>query len=194
MILFRNIKQMKKAITIVLLLVGVINTVNAQLYKVKPEGSTITFFSKAPLEDITATNKKATFVINTNTNDIQVGITMVYFKFPKPLMEEHFNENYVESPKYPTAIFMGKINEAIDYTKDGEHKVTVKGTLNLHGVTKDVELQGTLTKKGNEILINTEFKIKIADYNIKVPSLYVQNIAETVDVKAQATLEPFTKK
>lgn len=169
-------------------------TIKAQIYKAKPDGSLITFFSKSPLEDITAANKKSTIGLNVATNDIQVGVTMTYFKFAKPLMEEHFNENYVESDKYPVCVFKGKIQDPVDYTKDGENKVTVKGTMNLHGVTKEVEIKGVLVKKGNEITIDSDFKIKIADYGIKVPSLYVQNIAEVVDVKITATLEPFVKK
>lgn len=183
---------MKKLILCAMLLSAAV--LKAQIYKAKTDGSSISFFSKSPLEDITAVNKKSTIGLNTLTNDIQVGVTMTYFKFPKPLMEEHFNENYVESDKYPVCVFKGKIQEAVDYTKDGENKVTVKGTMNLHGVTKDVEIKGTLTKKGSEIIIDSDFKIKIADYGIKVPSLYVQNIAEVVDVKITATLEPFVKK
>ena len=167
---------------------------NAQFYKGKPDASTISFFSKSPLEDIDATNKKATVVIKTTTNDIQFGVPMLGFKFAKPLMEEHFNENYVESTKYPTCTFKGKIVETVDYTKEGEHKVTAKGILDLHGVQKEIEVPGTITVKGNEFLISANFKIKVAEYNIKVPSLYVQNIAEVVDVKVNAALEPFTKK
>src|SRR6478735_3403378 len=90
---------------------------NAQFYKGKPDASSISFFSKSPLEDIDATNKKVTVVIKTTTNDIQFGVPMLGFKFPKPLMEEHFNENYVESTKYPTCTFKGKIVETVDYTK-----------------------------------------------------------------------------
>ncbi len=167
--------------------------INAQLYKNKADATAISFFSKAPLEDIDAVNKKATVILRTTTNDIQFGVTMLNFKFPKPLMEEHFNENYVESAKYPICTFKGKINEVIDYKKDGEYKVTVKGMLDLHGVTKEIEIPGTLTVKGNQIIINAVFKIKVTDYKIKVPSMYVQNIAEEVEVKVNATLEPFTK-
>jgi hypothetical protein len=185
---------MTKLFCSALFVLGTAIALNAQIYKAVPDGSSVSFFSKSPLEDITAVNKKSSIGLNTSTNDIQVGVTMTYFKFRKPLMEEHFNENYVESDKFPVCIFKGKILEAVDYTKDGENKVTVKGTMNLHGVTKDIEIPGTLTKKGNEILINAEFKIKVADYNIKVPSLYIQNIAEVVDVKINATLEPFVKK
>lgn len=185
---------MKNLLTTILFAVGFCSTVNAQLYRGKPDASSISFFSKSPLEDIDATNKKAAIVIKTTTNDIQFGVPMISFKFPKPLMEEHFNENYVESNKFPTCTFKGKISEAIDYTKDGEHKVTAKGTMNLHGVSKEIEVPGTLTIKGKEITIVSSFKIKVADYGIKVPSLYVQNIAEVVDVKVNAVLEPFEKK
>lgn len=185
---------MIKSLFTALLVIAITINANAQLYKGKADASTVSFFSKSPLEDIEAVNKKVTVVIKTTTNDIQFGVPMIGFKFPKPLMEEHFNENYVESTKYPTSIFKGKINETIDYTKDGEHKVTVKGTLELHGITKEIEVQGVLTVKGSEIIISANFKIKVADYNIKVPSLYVQNIAEIVDVKVNAVLEPFTKK
>lgn len=182
-----------KKIALLLVTIATGLTAHAQLYKNKADATSISFFSKTPLEDIDAVNKKATIVLKTTTNDIQFGVTMLGFKFPKPLMEEHFNENYVESSKYPTCIFRGKINETVDYTKDGDYKVTVKGTLDLHGVSKEIEVPGTITVKGNTIIINAAFKIKMADYKIKVPSMYVQNIAEEVDVKVNATLEPFTK-
>lgn len=184
---------MEKIRLIFFLVAGLVSSSRAQLYTAKPDNSVISFFSSSPLEDIKAINTKSAFILNTSTNEVQVGVTMVYFKFKKPLMEEHFNENYVESDKYPTSILKGKIAENIDYTKDGENKVTVKGTLSLHGVTRDVEVKGTLTKKGNNVLIASEFKIRVADYDIKIPSLYVQNIAEVVDVSVAATLVPFVK-
>lgn len=185
---------MKKLLITTLSIFLISKITQAQLYKGKQDASTISFFSKSPLEDIDATNKKATVVLKTTTNDVQFGIPMISFKFPKPLMEEHFNENYVESTKYPTCIFKGKINETIDFTKDGEHKVSVKGALTLHGVTKEIETTGTLIIKGLEIFMVSAFKIKTSDYNIKVPSLYVKNIAELIDVKVNAVLEPFVKK
>lgn len=185
---------MKHLFATIIWTVGLINICSAQLYRGKEDASIISFYSKSPLEDIEASNKKAAIVLKTTTNDIQFGVPMTSFKFAKSLMEEHFNENYVESDKFPTCTFKGKIIEQIDYTKDGEYKVTAKGTLNLHGVAKEIEATGTLTVKGNEIRIQSAFKIRVADYNIKVPSLYVQNIAEVVDVTVNAVLEPFVKK
>lgn len=185
---------MKKIVFTLVFLAGLTISIQAQIFKGKADASSISFYSKSPLEDIDATSKKVTVVIKTTTNDIQFAVPMISFKFPKALMEEHFNENYVESTKFPTCIFKGKIIEQIDFSKDGENKVTVKGTLDLHGVTKEIEVTGTITVKGQELIVASTFKIKIADYNIKVPSLYVQNIAEIVDVKVNATLEPFVKK
>ncbi|MGZ3899412.1 MAG: YceI family protein [Bacteroidia bacterium] len=167
---------------------------SAQIYKAKDGGTVISFYSKSPLEDIDATNKGAIVVMNTNTNDIQVRVTIQNFKFKNALMEEHFNENYLESQKYPNAVFKGKINEKIDYSKDGENKVTVTGKMEMHGVTKEETYEGTLNKKGNEIIIKCKFKVKVADYNIQVPSLYVKNIAEVIDIDVHTVLEPFQKK
>lgn len=182
-------------------------TTQAQIYKAKDGATLITFFSEAPLENIEASNKGAIIVLNSTTNDIQVRVTIQNFKFKNTLMEEHFNENYMETDKkgpndpsgaatYPNryAVFKGKINEKIDYSKDGEYKVTVPGKMELHGVTRDVTLEGTLKTVGNELVIASKFKIRVSDYNIKVPSMYVKNIAETVDVTIHSTLEPFQKK
>lgn len=166
----------------------------SQIYTAKSGATNITFFSSSPLEDITATNKGAIIVYKTSTNDIQIKVSIMNFKFKNALMEEHFNENYMETEKFPNAIFKGVINEKLDLSKDGETKVTVTGKMEIHGVTKDETYNGTLTKKGDELIITTKFKIKLVDYGIKVPSLYVKNIAEIVDVDVASTLEPYQKK
>ncbi|MFO0356533.1 MAG: YceI family protein [Sphingobacteriaceae bacterium] len=166
----------------------------AQIYKAKDGATSITFFSSSPLEDITATNKGAIIVFNSSTNDIQIRVSVINFKFKNALMEEHFNENYMETEKFPNAVFKGKINEKIDLTKDGETKVTVTGKMDVHGVVKDVTYDGTITKNGTDLAIKTKFKVKLVDHDIKVPSLYVKNIAEIVDVDVNSTLEPFQKK
>ena len=183
---------MKKLILSLCVIVGL--SANAQIYKAKKEGSSIHFLSKSPLEDIEATNKSPIAAFKPETNDLQFGVVMTDFKFKAALMEEHFNENYMESTKFPQAIFKGKVNEKVDLAVDGENKVTVTGKMTLHGVTKDVTAQGTMTKKGNDLILKSTFKIKVADYNIKVPSLYVQNIAEVVDVDVNVIMEPFVKK
>jgi len=163
----------------------------AQIYVAKT--CEISFFSDSPLEDIMAVNKACKPILNTSTNDVAMKMVMTAFVFESPLMQEHFNENYMESEKYPTAVFKGKINEKIDWAKDGEYKVTVTGKLNMHGVEKELTSNGLVKIKGQEITISTKLMLHIADYGIKVPSLYVQNIAEDVEVKMNAVLEPFKK-
>ncbi len=167
---------------------------SAQMFRAKKEVSSIQFLSKSPLEDIEAINKNPIAVIRVETADIQFAVVITQFKFKAALMEEHFNENYMESEKYPQATFKGKINEKLDLTKDGENKATATGKMTIHGVTKDVTLEGTITKKGTDLILKSAFKIKVADYNIKVPSLYVKNIAEEVDVTVNCIMEPFEKK
>lgn len=165
--------------------------IEAQIFLAKE--SHISFFSEAPLENIEANNTVAKPILNTATNDIQVKIRMDRFLFENSLMQEHFNEDYLETEKYPHCIFKGKINEEIDYSKDGEHKITVTGELDLHGVIKERTLEGTISIKGEQILITTAFNIHIEDHNIKVPKAVIQNIAEDVLIKLTATLEPLKK-
>ncbi len=163
---------------------------NAQIYLAK--SSEISFFSSTPMEDIQAVNKSAKPILDVSTGDVQVKISIQGFVFPKPLMQEHFNENYLESDKYPDAVYKGKINEKVDYTKDGVNKVNVTGKLKMHGVEKDLAFSGTVTVSGKQVTLDSKFKIHIADYNIKVPSLVVKNIAEDVEVKMTAILEPYS--
>jgi polyisoprenoid-binding protein YceI len=183
---------MKKLLVAALLILGF--NAGAQVYKAKKDACSIDFLSKSPLEDIEAINKTPIIAYKPETGDIQFAVVMTQFKFKSALMEEHFNENYVESEKFPQAIFKGKVNEKIDLSKEGENKVTVTGKMVLHGVTKDITVDGTISKKGEELVIGSAFKIKVADYNIKVPSLYVKNIAEVVDVTVKGVLEPMAKK
>jgi hypothetical protein len=153
----------------------------------------ISFFSKGPIEDISAVNTSAKPILNTASGEIAVKVTIRGFVFKKKLMEEHFNEKYLESDKYPYSTFTGKINEAIDYTKDSVIKVTVTGKLNIHGVEKEYTVPGTITIKGKEIIIESKFNVALKDHNITIPKIVTQNIAEIVEVKVNATLSEFKK-
>ncbi len=171
--------------------VAISSSIFAQIYVAKT--CEVSFFSASPLENIEAIAKAPKTFLNTSTNDVQIQITNTAFMFEKPLMQEHFNENYMESEKYPNTIFKGKINEKVDFTKDGEHKVTVTGKMSMHGVDKDITINGVVKVKAGEITISSTFKVHVADYKIKVPSLYIQNIAEDVDVKLNAVMGPIKK-
>jgi polyisoprenoid-binding protein YceI len=167
---------------------------NAQLYRVKKDASSISFHSKTSMEDIEAVNKNPNGAIKVETGDVQFVVTMTSFKFKAALMEEHFNENYMESAKYPQGTFKGKLNEKLDLSKDGENKVTVTGKMTMHGVTKDATMEGTITKKGTELIVKSAFKIKLVDYDIKVPTVVTAKIAEIIDVNVDCVMEPFEKK
>ena len=182
---------MKKLLTplfLVTLLLAV-QIANAQVYKSKKDGVKISFFSETPIENISAENTKANVLM---VNDsIFFKIPNKLFVFPKSLMQEHFNENYMESEKYPNSTFRGQINEKIDLTKEGTYPVTVTGKIFIHGVEKIATLKGTITVKGNEIIINSTFDVKLDDYKIQRPKVVMQNIAEVIKVKVEATLAPY---
>ncbi|MBI4930628.1 MAG: YceI family protein [Bacteroidetes bacterium] len=154
----------------------------------------VSFFSDGPIEDIAATSKSAQVILNSAKNEIAIKVTIKGFDFEKKLMQEHFNEKYMESDKYPYATFTGKINDTIDYMKEGVYKVTVGGKLNLHGVEKERTIQGTLTIKGEEITIDSKFMVALKEHNIEIPTLVAQNIAEIVEVTIKLILTEFKTK
>lgn len=152
------------------------------------EKSVITFFSDALIEDITATNSKIASILNKETSDLVFSVPIREFQFEKKLMQEHFNEKYMESEKYPKATFSGKLIN-LDVTKTNEQQVKAKGKLTIHGVTKDVELDGT-AQLGDRIFLKSKFMVKLADYNVTIPQLMFQNIAEEVEVTVNFIYKP----
>ncbi len=152
------------------------------------EKSVITFFSKALIEDITATNSKTASIFNKQTGELVFSVPIREFQFEKKLMQEHFNEKYMESDKYPKATFSGKLI-SLDTAQANEQHVKAKGKLTIHGVTKDVELSGT-AQSGDRITLKSKFKVRLADYNVKIPQLMFQNIAEEVEVTVDITYKP----
>jgi polyisoprenoid-binding protein YceI len=149
---------------------------------------------KSP-EDIKAVNKSTTMVIDTKTGDMQFLVLMKGFEFTRSLMQEHFNENYVESTKFPKAEFKGKItdNAAVNYTKDGAYKVKVKGKLTMHGVTKDTESDGVITVKAGKISATSTIVAAFADYKITIPTLVSDKVANTAKININCALEPLKK-
>ena len=175
----------------IIALVISISQVSAQIYI--SEKCEIVFFSTTPIEDITAVNTKTIPFLNTKTGDIQMKLSMTAFIFEKPLMQEHFNENYVESEKFPYAIFKGKIIETIDYTNDGTYPITVTGKMTIHGVEKEKTIKGTVKVDMNKLILSSKFKINFEEYGVVIPSLYQGVIPPETEVKFDATLVPFKK-
>lgn len=162
--------------------IALLSCVIASAQRFKSEESYIRFFSDAPLEDIEAVNEKANSIIDVESKNVVIVVPIKSFKFEKQLMEEHFNENYLESEKYPSATFKGTI-ENWDGS-EGTFKAVAKGTLELHGITKDLEIEGDLEFKDGLPKLSTVFKIKLEDYKIKIPKAVFYNIAEEVEVTA----------
>jgi len=151
------------------------------------------FSSVTPLEDIKAENKKCQAILNTATGELAIRMNMRDFVFPNKLMQEHFNENYIESDKFPTATFSGKIDKTIDYTKDGEFDASATGKFTVHGVTKTQTINGKIKIAGGNISINSDFQVALTDHKIEVPEIVFVKIAQKIDVKAQYTLTPLKK-
>jgi polyisoprenoid-binding protein YceI len=152
----------------------------------------INFLSKAPLEEIEGKNKTVTAVVDSKSGAMQFAVQMKGFEFEKQLMQQHFNENYVESDKYPKAEFKGTItnNSAVNYKKDGTYPAKVKGKLTIHGVTKDVETTATLKINGGKIDANSTFNVLISDYNIKIPAVVKDKVSNTIKITIDCNLEP----
>jgi hypothetical protein len=161
--------------------------VSAQKYTA--EKSFVSFFSDAVLEDITADNKKSVSIFNSATNDIAFSIPIKEFQFAKSLMQEHFNEKYMESDKYPKATFQGKVS-GYDGQATGVQKAKATGKLTIHGVARDVEIPGTIEKQGDKLIMKSKFKVKLEDHKIEIPTLVFQNIAEVVEVTVDFTYKP----
>lgn len=183
---------MKKIIKLLILSISISSKSFGQLYATQ-SGET-SFFSETPLENISAINKTVGAILNTSTNELAVSMRITGFEFPNKLMQEHFNENYMESEKFSTGIFKGKIVEAIDYTKVGTYDVTAKGQLILHGVMQPRDLKGKLIVDNQKINLVCSFDVKLTDHKIDVPTLVFKKIAETISVKSKYSFTPYIKK
>jgi len=183
---------MKKSITLsLLLIIGLLTSETAFSQKFMTKNGSIRFYSETPIETIQADNKQVNSALDIQTGDFVFKVLMKSFVFEKALMQEHFNENYVESDKFPNATFQGKISNlsAIDFTREGTYEVNVDGDLTIHGVTKKISEKGTLTiKAGDKISGQSKFMVKPADYDIKIPAAVVKNIAETLEVTVDIEL------
>ena len=147
-------------------------------------------FSSTPVEDIKAQSNKTNGVIVSKTGEVAFQIPIKSFEFGKKLMQEHFNENYLESDKYPVATFKGNIEPNINWAKDGEYTVNVKGTLTVHGESKARTIAGKITLKNGKASVYTSFDVACADHNIEIPTLVFTKIAKVINVKISGTLNP----
>ncbi|HWZ22840.1 MAG TPA: YceI family protein [Cytophagaceae bacterium] len=155
----------------------------------------VSFFSSTPVEDIDAVNSKVTSILDTDNGDIVFSMSITDFIFKKSLMQTHFNENYMESEKYPKSTFKGKITNfsSIKFDVNGTYPATIEGDITIHNVTKPIKVTGTFEVKDGKIFAKSKFSVKTADYKIDIPKLVFQKIAETIDVTVDLTYTPYSK-
>jgi polyisoprenoid-binding protein YceI len=167
----------------------VISHAGAQVYSTS--SGTIKFFSKTTAENIDATNNQVKAALDAKSGNLEFALSINSFLFKKALMQKHFQENYMESEKFPKSTFKGSItdNAAVKYGTDGTYPVSVKGKLTMHGVTKDVVVPGKLAISGNKAVLSGDFNVLLEDYNIKIPANNSSQIAKSIKVSVECTLQ-----
>lgn len=177
--------------TFVILIIGLSSVCATQAQKFMTKNGHISFYSETPIETIQADNSQVNAALDIQTGDMVFKVLIKSFQFEKALMQEHFNENYLESDKFPNSTFVGKVTNlsAIDFSKEGTYEAILEGDLTIHGVTKKISEKGTFTvKAGDKIHGQSKFNVKPADYDIKIPGAVVKNIAETIEVTVDTEL------
>lgn len=167
----------------------IFSAASAQKYSTK--NGKISFFSQTPVEKIEAHNNQVNSAMDISTGDFVFKVLIKGFEFERALMQEHFNENYMESEKYPNSTFKGKIINLkdINFNKDGKYNVNVEGDLTIHNVTRKVSVKGSIEVKGGDILADAKFKVLLKDYNIKVPNTVINSINEVQEITVSVGLK-----
>jgi hypothetical protein len=169
-------------------------TANSQKFMTK--NGYIGFFSHTPMEDIKSDNNQVAGVLDTSTGEMVFQVLIKSFHFEKALMEEHFNENYMESDKFPKSSFRGKITNlsSVDFTKPGKYDVTVEGDLSMHDVTNKISTKGTIEVVQGGVNAASKFSIVPEDYKISIPKVVRDNIANTLEVTVSMKYAPVEPK
>ena len=183
-----------KTLAITFLIVGAF-AMSSSGQKYMTKTGYIWFYSDAPLEKNEAHNRQVNAALDTQTGDFVFKVLMKSFIFEKALMQEHFNENYVESDKYPNATFKGRITnlEDIDFSKPGGYEAVVEGELTIHGQTNKVKENGMFEVKSGSINGTTKFTIKLGDYKIGIPGAVAGKLSEVIEITVDIELKPLKK-
>lgn len=170
---------MKKLILIITILLG--HSIYAQKYFTRT-GTTEFKASVAAFEPVEAVNKSTSVVLKADSGEIAALLLMKAFRFKVALMQEHFNENYMDSDTYPKATFKGAIVDFDESTLSEEKSYTIKGTLTVRGVEKKIETKAKVARKGDNIYLSSTFSVAPQDFNIKIPSIVRKKIAEKINI------------
>ena len=176
---------MKKIYTFLILLLGLLKADGIYFTR----SGEVSFFSSTPIEDIKAVNNQVTCVLDVESGKTSFRIPIRGFVFPNALMQEHFNENYMESEIYPNASFNGSIEDwSQNKISEGARGVVISGEMTIHGVTKTIRESGNIYTNNGKIFGDATFIIKLSEYDVKIPKLLRENIAEKVEVNIQLEL------
>lgn len=166
--------------------VCILGLVNGQNSTLALNGN-VKFVSDASLEVIKAESNKLTGIIDITENKFAFSVKLLTFEgFNSALQKEHFNENYMETTKYPTITYTGKLLDDIPLNKDGKYQVRTKGKFTIRGITKERILNHDVTVTNGQIQIVSSFKILLEDYNITIPKIVHKKIAEEIQVSLSA--------
>ena len=172
---------MKKIIVLLCVCIGAVN-VSAQKFVTK-SGSLKFEASVDSFEEVEAENKNSSAILETSTGEFAVLTLMKGFRFKVALMEEHFNENYAESDKFPKAIFKGKIeNFNVSELSSVPKTFKISGDLTIHGKVKKITITAKISKSENKISIQGSFDVEPEDFDIAIPKLVSKKIAEKVRI------------
>ena len=183
-----------KTIKIIIILALMLQSASLWAQRYITKDGHVSFYSEAPLENIEAHNHQALSIIDFEKQEIVVSLLMKGFEFEKSLMQEHFNENYVESDKFPKATLKCDFssNEAVTLDKDGTYTINIEGQLTIHGVTQPLSTPATIVVEGGEVGGEAKFEIKVADHDIEIPKVVAKNIAEAVEVTIAFYYSPYS--
>lgn len=182
---------MKKTILSLCMLAACVYTANAQKMITRTAKLSFNATAQGSPEDIVAVNNEVANILDATTGDMVFQVLIKSFKFERALMQEHFNENYMESDQYPKADFRGKITnlDAVDFKKDGTYKAQVAGKLTIHGVTQSVNVPGSIQVKNGAVTLSSKFSVKLEDYKISIPGVVADKIAKTAIVSIESSPE-----
>ena len=184
---------MKRLLLFVFFL-SIVLAANAQKFMTK--NGFISFYSHTPMEDIKGDNNQVVGVLDISTGEMVFQALIKSFHFARALMEEHFNENYMESDKIPKSVFKGKITNmaSVDFTKNGTYNVTVDGDLTIHDVTNKISTKGTIEVVSGGINANSKFNIVPEDYKIVIPGVVRDKFDKSLEVTIAMKYTPIANK
>jgi len=179
-----------KQVVFLLLAIACCYSANAQDRLLARSGS-ISFFSKTPLEDIDANTQTAVSVLDKKTGRMEFSVLIKSFTFEKALMQEHFNEDYLESDKFPKSTFKGQVDDLskVSFDRDGKYNVSVTGELTIHGQSRPVTTPVSFTILNGVALADAQFDVALAEYKIEIPSLVKDKISKTVKISVRIRYE-----